>query len=180
MSLTWQSGNECVSWDAVSEGPSNKPWTCELFVCFTKTAAWTPCSSKRKRGRSVLQSKTDFLLTLSVEWDSGGPKEYIVPPGWMIREDHSFRTLFSPNCLKTVCSPRVPSFPALPPLVSPSFFFLREFFSRALLSERLEQAIKKHLLNCLYLNSISVSVWNGFKHQPTRVKCTRIFVKFGE
>ena len=30
-----------------------------------------------------------------------------------------------------------------PPLVCPRFFFLREFFSRALLSERLEQA--KHL-----------------------------------
>ena len=27
-----------------------------------------------------------------------------------------------------------------PPLVSPRFFFVREFFSRALLSERLEQA----------------------------------------
>ena len=31
-------------------------------------------------------------------------------------------------------------FSLLPPLVSPRFFFLREFFSRALLSERLQQA----------------------------------------
>ena len=32
------------------------------------------------------------------------------------------------------------AFSPLPPLVSSRFFFLREFFSRALLSERLEQA----------------------------------------
>ena len=36
--------------------------------------------------------------------------------------------------------------PLVPPLVSSRFFFLREFFSRTLLSERLEQAMFSVLL----------------------------------
>ena len=42
-----------------------------------------------------------------------------------------------------------------PPLVSPRFFFLREFFSRALLSERLEQANQQPMANTVRNRTIT-------------------------
>ena len=46
-----------------------------------------------------------------------------------------------------------------PPLVSPRFFFLREFFSRPLLSERLEQAISYRVY--MQTGSFHISLFEG-------------------
>lgn len=164
MSLTWQSATS-VSHET------------QFRRDYKKNRELASCSSiSLKQLDSVLLQKKERKISPPIEdWFSFNFKCAIRV--WGSKGVHCTTRLNDPwrSFIQNVIFTQLPSdslFTTSSKFSSPSpsslplvFFFHRKFFSRALMSERLEQAIKKHLLNCLYLNStFSVSVWNGFKH----------------